>query len=319
MPSFCRHNRFEDSCPICSKKKKAVSAPRKRAASSPSRPRKTTGPRPGRAPRTTAGATAVHVRHLERAPDDGYDNPLVPGLRATEDARRLALALSASADRLEELSIDPPGLYGRVASDPDREEAAWLAFLIAYIAPLEGDADPLREIERVHVPWSSGELPDLEGAELGPRTAHDRARGTATIQAYRAWAHKAGSQSAAFAGDPGLTPQRRFDQLWERLSLPRFRRGAKFEFFVLCSRLGLADVDPWSLRFADAEATSPVGLAARRVFASGDAIELHRRASRLMDEVELPMAALDHGLWTWATDTVPGAALSGKTGVLVPG
>lgn len=240
----------------------------------------------------------MRVRHLERAPDDGYENPLVPGLRSSEDARRLAGALTASGARLESLSLDPPGLLGLIASEPDVEEAAWLAFQVAYIGELDGD-DPFAEVDRVRVSWRSGELPDLEGAELGPRTAHDPARALRTLEAYRAWAAKAGSQQAALTGDPSLSPQRRFDQLWTRLALPGFHRQPRFEFLVLASRLGLADVEPWSLKFQDASAASPVGLAARRVFGTGDALELQRRATRLMAAAGLPMAALDRALWEW--------------------
>jgi hypothetical protein len=317
LPSFCRHNRFEDSCPICSKNKKQVTAPKRATASSPSRPRKTKGPRPGRGPRTTAGVTALHVRKLERAPDDGYESELVPGLRSSEDARRLAEALSFSAARLERLANDPPGLYADVANNPDREEAAWLCFLIAYISPLES-ATPFSAIEAARVPWATGEVPNLEGVELGPRTAHDPAHGARTIEAYRAWAAKAGSQAAALAGDAGLSPQRRFDQLWGRLALSGFRRRSRFEFLLLCSKLGLADVEPWTLMYNDAGPMSTAGLAARRVFASGDAIELRKRSARLMDAVELPMAALDLALWNWATNTPSPAELAPATLVLLP-
>lgn len=316
MPSFCRHNRFEDSCPICSKDKKTVSAPKRATASSPSRPRTTKGPRPGRGPRTTAGATALHVRKLERAPDDGYESELVPGLRSSEDARRLAEALSFSAARLQQLATAPTGLYDEVASNPDREEAAWLCFLIAYISPLESDT-PFSAIEAARVPWATGELPNLDGIALGPRTAHDTSHGTRTIEAYRAWAAKSGSQADALAGDANLSPQRRFDQLWGRLALPGFRRRARFEFLLLCSKLGLADVEPWTLMYKDAGPMSTVGLAARRVFGSGDAIELRKRSARLIDAVDLPMASLDLALWNWATNTPSPAELAPGTSVIL--
>ena len=65
--------------------------------------------------------------------------PLAPGLRASDDARRLAVELGFAAARLEELATSPPGLYAEVASEPDIEEAAWLAFLIAYLSPVEGE------------------------------------------------------------------------------------------------------------------------------------------------------------------------------------
>ncbi len=300
MPSFCRHNRFEDSCPICSKKKRITPPKRREASGQPSQRRTpSTGPRRGRGPRTRAGTSAVTIRRVERAADDGYDNELVPGIRASADARRLAEELAFAAARLDVLASDPPGLYGRIAAEPDREEAIWLCFLTAYMSPLEDDA-PFAEIERVHVPWATGELPEIGDARPGPRTAHDPARGTATLQAYRVWAQKAGSQAAGLAGDAALTPQRRFDQLWGRLALPGFRRTARFEFLLLASRLGLADIEPWTLKFADADPSSPVGVGARRVFGTGDAIELQRRAAGLMGAVGAPMAALDLALWNWS-------------------
>ena len=65
-----------------------------------------------------------------RAADDGYRNPLVPGLRATADAERLAAALAWADARLE-----PPGPHPAVAEEPDMEEAIWLAFLLALADP----------------------------------------------------------------------------------------------------------------------------------------------------------------------------------------
>ena len=69
------------------------------------------------------------TRQLARAADDGYRNPLVPGLRATADAERLAGALTAGRARLE-----PPGPYPVIAEIADLEQATWLAFLLA-LAP----------------------------------------------------------------------------------------------------------------------------------------------------------------------------------------
>ena len=74
--------------------------------------------------------------------------------------------------------------------------------------------------------WASGELPDLDDVVLGPRTSHDPARGTRTLEAYRAWASRAGSQAAAFSGEAAWTPERRFARVFERLGLPGFDRGA---------------------------------------------------------------------------------------------
>ena len=56
------------------------------------------------------------TRRAPRAADDGYRNPLVPGLRATADAERLASALAWAHARLE-----PPGPHPAVAAEPDLE------------------------------------------------------------------------------------------------------------------------------------------------------------------------------------------------------
>jgi hypothetical protein len=72
----------------------------------------------------------VSVRRVERAPDDGYDNELAPGLRASADAARLADELAFSVARLEELAADPPGRYAE-AKLAEPEEGAALLFELA--------------------------------------------------------------------------------------------------------------------------------------------------------------------------------------------
>lgn len=233
---------------------------------------------------------------MARAADDGYEHDLVPGLRATAEATRLADEIAFAASRLERLSADPPGLYGEVAALGDMEEAAWLTFLIAYLSPLEGP-EPFAAIERARVPWATGELPDLDGVELGPRTAHDPRRGTATIAAYRAWAQRAGSQAAGYSGDPSWTPQRRFERAFERLALPGFPRGPRYELLVLLGTLGVADLRPWSLHLTDP--MDPVTVAAKRIFGIGDALNLQRRATDLATAAGVPMEALDLALFNW--------------------
>ena len=97
MPMFCRHNRLTVNCPICSRElAPELGGKPARRPSAPGAPRS----RGGSAPRRTG----VVTKKLARAADDGYRNPLVPGLRATADAERLAAALAAAAARLE-----PPG------------------------------------------------------------------------------------------------------------------------------------------------------------------------------------------------------------------
>ena len=121
VPTFCRHGRLEANCSICSK----TDAPARTVTRPPRAVRtRTTGPR-------AAKANAMQVRRVERAPDDGYDNELAQGLRATSDAARLADELAFSEARLAELREDPPGRYADVARSGDPEEAARRAFEIA--------------------------------------------------------------------------------------------------------------------------------------------------------------------------------------------
>ena len=71
MPEFCRHGRFLQNCRICNKPQpKAMSAPRSAPTrtGTPSRPR--------------SHASGVVVKRLARAVEDGYENELIPGLKA---------------------------------------------------------------------------------------------------------------------------------------------------------------------------------------------------------------------------------------------
>jgi Alpha-glutamyl/putrescinyl thymine pyrophosphorylase clade 3 len=294
VPTFCRHNRLEANCPICSRKSRGASVtpprparrPESRAVSTPSKRRP-----------SSRAAGDLRVRRMARAPDDGYEHDLLPGLRATVEAARLADEMAFATGRLEQLERAPRGLYADVVMLDDVEEQAWLAFQIAYIAPTEGE-DPFAEIDRVRTTWASGELPDLADVELGPRTAHDPARGTRTLEAYRAWAGRAGSQAAAFSGDEAWTPQRRFERAFERLALPGFGRGPRYELLVVLGHLGVFDLRPWSLHLVDA--MDPTTIAAKRVFGIGDAMNLQRRASELATAAGVPIEALDLALLNWS-------------------
>src|SRR4051794_41618052 len=103
---FCRHNRLTSKCPICSRELDAEL--KAKAPSRPARPRA----------RGAAGAPAsrrspgVVTRRVARAADDGYRNPLAPGLRATADAERLAAALAWAPQRLQPPGPPPPGAGG---------------------------------------------------------------------------------------------------------------------------------------------------------------------------------------------------------------
>lgn len=299
MPAFCRHGRLEDRCPVCTAKarKAAAAAKPSRSAGPGARPR------PARSSRVTAtrraGAGLV-VRREARAQEDGYHHDLVPGLRATADAQRLADELAYAVARVDELSADPPGRYGDVlllADDP--EEALWLCLQIAVLSPLEAD-DPWSTIDAVRTSWADGALPDPGDLPLGPRAGIDRRRGpAATFGAYRAWAERAGSQVAAYTGEAVWTPQRRFDRAFERLALPGLGRTPRFELLVLVSRLTSIELEPWTLGMG-VDASDPTVVAAKRVFGIGDAINLSRRAAELCAETGVPMAALDLALRNWS-------------------
>jgi len=275
-----------------------------------------------RARRGGAHAGSLRVRRQERAVEDGYGSSLLPGLRASADAARLADELAFSQGRLQALagsegSATPPDLYGEVrslAADGELERAGWICFLIAYLCPLEGP-EPFAGIE-LALATGPGELPDLADVPLGPRTSHDPARGTATVQAYRTWYEQAGSQAAAFTGDPGWSPVRRFERVFERLALPGLTRAARYELLVLLGTLGLFELEADSLHLSVARTggqEDATMLAAKRLFAIGDPLLLERRARALADAVPLPVAALELALANWQTEERATLGFSAET------
>ena len=170
MPTFCRHNRLVQNCPICSREQSVeLRAVLSSSAPSSGRPRQPAAKKSG----TNHGrSTGVRVRRLARGADDGYHSRLVPGLKSSADAERLAEELAFAATRLRLLSENPPGLYAEVAGEGDLEERTWLAFLIAYLGPLDAE-DPFAGISAARTSWASGQPPQLDAAEAGPRTALD--------------------------------------------------------------------------------------------------------------------------------------------------
>lgn len=235
------------------------------------------------------------MRQLERGVDDGYRTGLAPGLRSSFEAERLAEELAFAAARLRALGEQPPGLYAEVAAPDDIEERLWLAFLIAYLCPLD-EADPFAEIRAVRTSWRSPELPDLRSVRTGPRSAHDSSRPLRTIEAYRAWAARSGSQAAAFTGDPAWTPERRFTRGFERLALPGLHRDGRFDLLVTLGWLGLFELAPGHLVLGGAD---EVTVGAKRVFGIGDPFVLEGRVARLAHGCALPLAAFDVGLYNW--------------------
>lgn len=308
MPTFCRHNRFLANCPICSGDDVEVVSGRRTSTAKPSsagaqrRPRSASPARGGR-------SGGVRVRQVAREQGDGFRSDLIPGVKASAAAERLAEELAFAAARLELLVGDPPGLYAEVAAAaavpagaPEREEALWLAFLIAYLGPLDGE-DPFAGVRAARTSWASGELPALDDVPLGPRTAHDPARGAETLAAYRAWAERSGSQDAAFAGEAAWAPERRFARAYERLALPGLHRDARFDLLVALGMLGVHELEAGSLHLGGADDTT---VAAKRVFGIADTLLLERRAADLAAAAQLPLAALDLALWNWSQPPVAG-------------
>ncbi len=241
----------------------------------------------------------MSVRREVRGPVDDYASGLVPGLRSSLDAGRLAGELAFAAGRLEQLSSDPPGLYAEAAAEPDRDEALWLLFLIAHLGPLEG-ADPWSAVRAARTPWADGAgLADGEHA-AGPRGSWDPAGGDRAIAAYRAWAERSGGLARGWDGEAGWTPERRFGRLWERLALPGFHRSARFDLLVTAGRLGVVPTAADGLHLGG---TDPVTTAAKRVFGIGDPGLLDRRARDLAEAAVIPLDALDLALWNFE---VPG-------------
>lgn len=304
MPTFCRHNRFLANCPICSGDRVEVVSP-----SSPGGARSRTGGggttvrrRPAAAGGRAGGG--LRVRRIAREQEDGFRSPLVPGVKASAAAERLAEEIAFASARLDLLAADPPGLYREVGEQADREEALWLAFLIAYLGPLDGD-DPFAGVRAARTPWAGGALPQLDDVPLGPRTAHEPARDTDTLAAYRAWAQRAGSQDAAFAGEPSWSPQRRFARAFERLALPGLHRDARFDLLATLGALGLHELEAGALQLGGTDETT---VAAKRIFGIADTMLLERRAADLASAAEVPLAALDLALWNWNRPPRPGAA-----------
>jgi hypothetical protein len=322
MPTFCRHNRFLERCPICSR-----TLPGHPASAGSSR-------RTGAARASSSGEAtrrrnprgqSLRVHRESRAEDDGYRSALVGGLRASADARSLAQEIAFSSGRLRALAEEPSGLYGEArrlaAEDPER--ATWMCFLIAYLSPVEGEdpftgirialaAAPNGPLGRDGEELTAGELPDLRDVPLGPRSSHDPERGAETLIAYAQWLRRAGRsdaaaggpQAIAFRGDPTWSAQRRFERLFERLAFPGFARMARYELLVTLGYLGIYELSPDSLHLSGARGLSAddlTTLAAKRVFGIGDPLLLERRAAALAEAVSVPVETLDLALANWAS------------------
>ncbi len=319
MPRFCRHSRFIERCPICRETVPGLEPAKRSSSAGSQRAAAGSGSGGTRASKRTGSGKGVRVYTdgSLRGQDDGYSCELVPGLRNSGDALRLAEELAFASGRLNLLSASPPDLYAEVRQQESWEHATWMCFLIAYLSPLQGD-DPFLGIRRAlgagvddgsdgdadgdidgdggRAGWRVGELPNLDAIPLGPRTSHDYSRGTRTLQAYLQWAERAGSQVRAFSGDHNWSESRRFERLFERLALPGLGRMGRYDLLLTLGRLGLYELEPDSLHLGGGrmEATSdPTTLAAKRLFGIGDPLVLERRALALAEAASAPIEALD--------------------------
>jgi hypothetical protein len=321
VPSFCRHNRLIQNCTICTREQNLALRPLVSGGTSTrepagagrddaSRPASAATPRATRAAKAGAvrsSARDLRVRRLSRGADDGFHSALVPGLHSSEDAERLAEELAFAAQRLHAIEAEPAGLWLELAdTTTDIEERTWLAFLIAYIGP-DDSPDPFAVIDAVRTSWASGQDPDWQGVEAGPRGAFDASRSEATLAAYRVWAQRAGSQAAAFTGEPAWSPERRFERVYERLALPGMTRDARFELLVLLGRSGVYELRAGMLALTgENEAT----WAAKRALGIGDPLLLARRAAELAAACALPLEALDLAFNNWGSGRRTGSGLS---------
>jgi hypothetical protein len=254
----------------------------------------------------------MRVQRQQRAAEDGYSSPLLPGVRASADAARLADELAFANGRLLALAggsaeAQLPAVYAEaqaLAVGDRLEQATWICFLSAYLCPLEG-AEPFAGIESALL-LDCDALEDLSEIPLGPRTSHEPARGAETLKAYRAWYGQAGSQAAAFTGDESWTAERRFERVFERLALPGLTRAARYELLLLLGSLGLYELCAGSLQLSGARGTASedlATLAAKRVFAIGDPLLLERRAAALAQAASTPIGALEPALADWGSGT----------------
>jgi hypothetical protein len=323
--TFCRHKRFIQRCPIC-RDTVPGQTPTRHAANPKSKRQTSTGAHAGagangkvgagatssagvgagqgRASRTSSRrAPEVRVHREQRSEDDGYRCELVPGLHSSHDARRLVQEIGFASGRLLTLTSAPPSLYAEARDCDDVEQATWMCFLAAYLSPLQGVQPFVGIRQALMCSWESGRVSDLEDVPLGPRTSHDPTRGPETLIAYRRFAEHAGSQEAAFTGEPAWTPQRRFERVFERLALPGLGRVGRYDLLITLGRLGLYELRADSLHLVTRSSSlvpDPAPQAAKRVFGIGDPIHIERRALALAQALSTPIEALDLALWNWS-------------------
>jgi hypothetical protein len=279
MPTFCRHNRLLQNCTICAREQDFEARPVVSSSAPKSTQPREDGPgaerqRTPRAAKPGATRGGVRVRRLARGVEDGYRSPLLPGLKSSEDAERLAEEIVFATTRLS--------LMEQVAAGATIEgvPAAWGEIA----APGELEARTQLAISHVLV---------------GPRGLNSDTRIEEATAGIEAWGARQGSIEAAFSGELSWTPERRFERVFERLGGIRgLDRDTRYELLTLLGRLGVYELRGGKLFLSgENEAT----WAAKRALGIGDPLLLERRASELAQACGMPLEALDLALHNWGS------------------
>jgi len=283
MPTFCRHNRLLQNCTICAREQHFDARPVVSSSAPKSTQPREDGPRVERqrTPRAAkSGGTrwssgGVRVRRLARGVEDGYRSPLLPGLKSSEDAERLAEEMAFSTTRLL--------LMEQVAAGATLEGVPAVWHEIA--APGDLDARTLAAFQYV---------------VDGPRGLKSGNRDDA-IAGFGTWGARIGSYAQAFTGEAAWTPERRFERLFERLGGVRgLDRDTRYELLTLLGRLGVYQLRGSKLFLSgENEAT----WAAKRALGIGDPLLLERRAAEVAKACQVPIEALDLALHSWGSGT----------------
>jgi hypothetical protein len=284
MPTFCRHNRLLQNCTICAREqhfeaRPVVSSsapkstqPREERTRAERKPREARAAKPG-SPRGTA--SSVRVRRLARGVEDGYRSPLVPGLKSSEDAERLAEEIAFAAWRLALMEQVAAGDTSNLVPPAWSEIAA------------NGDVEARTILAIRHV---------LDGPR-GPNSGNRES----VIAGIEAWGARQTSLAVAFNGEPSWTPERRFERLFERLGGVRgLGRDTRYELLTLLGRLGVYQIRAGKL-FPGGE--NETTWAAKRALGIGDPLLLERRAADLAQACGVQVEALDLALHNWGSGT----------------
>ena len=231
MPTFCRHNRFLERCPICSKTLPG-NAPRDgpRAAR-----RRARGARAGgaaaRSARRARGRRRCACAASSARAEDGYSSRSCPACAPRPTPRawpRRSLSRTAACCVLARRRARRRASTREVARwrASDLEQATLDLLPDRLPVPAGGRRAVRRHPSAARCRGRRASALARTSRDVDARArarSHDPARGARDARAYRAVGARgrpAIGQQARFAGDPSWTPQRRFERLFERLALP---------------------------------------------------------------------------------------------------